>query len=236
MDPTLDKVGEAHSVGLITFCWEWIRSHEDFIEAEPVRRLTLSVHETEPDVVVVRDIMSRPVITARESDTAADVAKLMAKHDIGCVMVAGKNGQTVGIVTERDIVQRIAAKNLLPSKVMVGDSMSKPVITVRSTASVTEAAKLMNQRKVRRLAVIEDGKLTGVVTMKDILEVTPALIDLVSEKTRVGVQRPRPSLSTLSGYCDECETWSDKLIQKDGVFLCQDCAKDLGPLEDEEES
>ena len=192
----------------------------------------MSVHETEPEVVVVRDIMSRPVVSVKESDTVADAAKLMAKHDIGCVLVAGKKGETVGIVTERDIVQRIAAKNLMPSKVTVAASMSKPVITVQSKASVTDAAKLMNQRKVRRLAVIEDGKLAGVLTMKDILEVTPAIIDLASERTRVGIERPRPARAGLSGYCDECETWSDALAQKDGIFLCQDCAKDLGSEED----
>ena len=192
----------------------------------------MSVHETEPEVVVVRDIMSRPVVSVKESDNVADVARLMAKHDIGCVLVAGKKGETVGIVTERDIVQRIAAKNLLPSKVTVADSMSKPVITVQSKTSITDAAKLMNQRKVRRLAVIEDGKLAGVLTMKDILEVTPAIIDLASEKTRVGMERPRPSRAGLSGYCDECEIWSDALAQKDGTFLCQDCAKDLGPEEE----
>jgi CBS domain-containing protein len=198
--------------------------------------LPLSVHETEPEVVVVRDIMSRPVITAKETDTAADVAKLMAKHSIGCVLVSGRKGETVGIVTERDIVQRIAAKNLLPSKVTVGESMSKPVITIRSNASVTDAARLMNQKKVRRLAVIEDGKLAGILTMKDILEVTPAIIDLASEKTRVGGRgaSERSGRSGLSGYCDECETWSDTLIQKDGIFLCQDCSRDLGPREEAE--
>lgn len=192
----------------------------------------MSVHETEPEAVVVRDIMSRPVITVREADSVAEVAKLMTKHNIGCVLVSGKKGETVGIVTERDIVQRIAAKNLLPSKVTVGESMSKPVITIQSKASVTDAAKLMNQRKVRRLAVVEDGKLAGLLTMKDILEVTPAIIDLASEKTRVGLDRPRPSRSGLSGYCDECEMWSDSLIQRDGIFLCQDCSKDLGSAED----
>ena len=193
----------------------------------------MSVHEIEPEVVVVRDIMSRPVITVKESDTVVDVAKLMAKHNIGCVLVSGKKNETIGIVTERDIVQRIAAKNLLPSKVTVSQSMSKPVITIQSRASVTEAAKLMNQRGIRRLAVMEDGKLAGLVTMKDILEVTPAIIDLVSEKTRVGLERPRPARSGLSGYCDECEMWSDSLVQKDGIFLCQDCAKDLGNADED---
>ena len=192
------------------------------------------MHEAEPEAVVVRDIMSRPVVSVKQTATAEDVAKLMAKHDIGCVLVEGKKGETVGIVTERDIVQRIAAKNLQPSKVTVSDSMSKPVITVQSKVSVTEAAKLMNQRKVRRLAVMENGKLAGVLTMKDILEVTPAIIDLASEKTRVGLERPRTGTRAgLSGYCDECEMWSDALTQRDGIFLCQDCSKDLSSVEEE---
>ena len=178
--------------------------------------------------------MTRPVITAKESDTAADVAKLMAKHNIGCVLVSGKKGETIGIITERDIVQRIAAKNLVPSKVTVGEAMSKPVVTIKSGANITDAAKLMNQRKIRRLAVMENGKLMGILTMKDILEVTPAMIDLASEKSQAGMARtPRTSISRLSGYCDECETWSEALVQKDGVFLCQDCAKELGPVEEE---
>ncbi|TMI73131.1 CBS domain-containing protein [Candidatus Bathyarchaeota archaeon] len=178
--------------------------------------------------------MTRSVITTKESDTAADAAKLMAKHNIGCVLVSGKKGETIGIITERDIVQRIAAKNLLPSNVTVGEAMSKPVVTVKAGATITDAARLMNQRKIRRLAVIENGKLMGILTMKDILEVTPAIIDLASEKSQAGLGRiPRTSSSRLQGYCDECETWSEALVQKDGVFLCQDCAKELGPVEDE---
>ncbi len=184
--------------------------------------------------MVVKDIMSRPVITAGESDTVADVAKLMTKHNVGCVMVSGKAGNTVGIITERDIVMRVAAKNTLPSDVKVSAIMSKPVVTIDSVAGVTEAAKLMNQRKIRRLAVMESGKLIGVLTMKDILEVTPALMDLMSERSRIGVERPRRGSANLAGYCDECETWSEPLIQKDGVFLCHDCAKDLGSPEEED--
>src|SRR5437660_11039931 len=122
--------------------------------------------------------MSRPVITAKESDTAAEVAKLMAKHNIGCVLVSGKKGETIVIITERDIVQRIAAKNLIPSKVTVGEAMTKPVVTIKSGANVTDAAKLMNQRKIRRLAVLENGKLMGIFTKKDILEITHSIIVL----------------------------------------------------------
>jgi CBS-domain-containing membrane protein len=150
----------------------------------------------------------------------------MGKHDIGCVIIVDKSGNPAGIITERDIVQRVAARNVLPSEFNVGQTMSKPVASISPRATVNEAAKVMNHRKIRRLAVMDEGKLVGIVTMKDILQVTPAIIDLASEKNRAGLDssRKRP---TLGGYCDECETWSDNLAQKDGTFLCSDCSRDL---------
>ncbi len=191
----------------------------------------MSVHETEPEVFV-RDIMSRPPITAKESDTAMTAAKLMTKHDVGCIIVVDKTGKPSGIITERDIVERVASKNLVPSAVKVTEAMSKPIIGVPTTTRVREAAKQMNQSKIRRLAVLDSGKLVGILTMKDILEVTPAMMDLMSEKSRVsGLDSPR-SRSSLAGYCDECETWSENLVQREGVFLCQECARDVGSHEE----
>lgn len=191
----------------------------------------MSVHEAEPEILV-RDIMSRPPVTARETDNVITVSRLMVKYNIGCVIITDKAGKPTGIITERDIVQRVAAKNILPSEVKVVDTMSKPVVSISPGTLINEAAKLMNSSKIRRLAVIDSGKLVGILTMKDILEVTPALIDLILEKSRImELESPR-SRSRLAGYCDECEAWSDHLMQKEGVFVCQDCAKDLGPSDE----
>jgi len=159
-------------------------------------------------------------------------AKLMTKHDVGCIIILDKAGKPAGIITERDIVERIASKNLAPTEVKVTAVMSKPIIGVPPTTRVNEAAKQMNQDKIRRLAVIDAGKLVGILTMKDILEVTPAMMDLISEKSRVsGLESPR-SRASLAGYCDECEAWSENLMQKEGVFLCQECARDVGSQEE----
>jgi len=191
----------------------------------------LSIHETEPEVLA-RDIMSRPPITAKDSDSAAAVALLMAKHDVGCVIIVNASGKPEGIITEKDIVQRVASKNLVPSKIKAAEVMSKPIIGIPPNTPVTEAAKQMNHGKIRRLAVVEGGKLAGILTMKDILEVTPALMDLISEKSRVSsIESPR-SRNALAGYCDECETWSENLVQKEGVFVCSECAKDIGASEE----
>jgi len=187
----------------------------------------LSVHEAEPDVPV-SDIMSRPPVTASENDNAATVSKLMLKHDIGCVIVEDKSGRPTGIITERDIVQRVAAKDVLSSQVKAVEVMSRPIVTISPTVSVNEAAKVMNHRKIRRLAVIENGKVVGVLTQKDILNVTPTLIDLIYEKSKIGkLESPRRRSGTVEGYCDECETWSENLVQRDGVFVCPDCGRDI---------
>ncbi len=190
----------------------------------------MSVHEAEPEVLV-RDIMSRPPITAKESDNVMVVSKLMVRQNIGCVIILDKAGKPSGIVTERDIVQRVAARDLVPSNVKVLEIMSSPIFSVSPGVPVNEAAKEMNHKKIRRLAIVDSGKLVGILTMKDVLEVTPTLIDLISEKNQAGLRTTRTQ-SGLAGYCDECETWSEHLIQREGVFLCPDCSKDLGSSEE----
>jgi CBS domain-containing protein len=190
----------------------------------------LSVHEAEPEILV-RDIMSRPPITAKEADNVMVVSKLMVRQNIGSVIILDKTGKPCGIITERDIVQRVAARDLVPSNVKVLDIMSKPIVSVSPGVSVNEAAKEMNHKKIRRLAIVDGGKLVGILSMKDVLEVTPTLIDLISEKNQAGLRTTRTQ-SGLAGYCDECETWSEHLVQKEGVFLCPDCSKDLGSSEE----
>jgi CBS domain-containing protein len=175
-----------------------------------------------PDVKA-EDVMSSPVITIKETDTVLTAAKLMKKHKIGCVVVVDKTGKPRGLITERDIVRRVSAFDLLPSKVQSGKSMSKPLVTIAPSASVTETAKKMRELKVRRLVIVEGGKLKGIVTSNDIVDVTPALIDVIAEKSQISqvqkVKEPEP----LSGYCDRCGSWADEMKSHDGQFVCYDC-------------
>lgn len=186
----------------------------------------LSNANKEPEIKV-EDVMSSPVIMIRDSDNAAQASRLMMKHEIGCVVVQDGRGNPVGLITERDIVERVAAKNLTPSKVKVTKVMSKPLIAVGPNLAIKEAAKKMNKSHVRRLAVIQDGKLTGIMTSRDIIAVTPALIDVIVEKSRIGPISPVREQSVLIGYCDKCSVWSEHLRPYEGSFLCQDCTADL---------
>ena len=177
--------------------------------------------------VEVKDVMSSPVVTVREDDNVTKVAKTMTRKGIGSVIVVDKKRKPLGMITEKDVVRRVAAKGLHPNKIKAGKIMSKPLRTVEPTLDVREAARKMKQAKVKRFAVMETGKLAGIVTGTDIVDITPALIDMMEEKSKIRPLTEPREASALAGYCDECGAWSDNLKSRDGSFLCADCSSDL---------
>ena len=186
----------------------------------------MSATRTGPEVTV-KDVMSSPVVTVREDDNVTKVAKTLARRRIGSVIVVDKKRKPLGMITEKDVVRRVAAKGLHPTKIKAAKIMSKPLRTVDPSLDVKEAARRMKQAKVKRFAVMEAGKLVGVVTGTDIVEITPALIDVMEEKSKIRPLVERSETSALAGYCDECGVWSDNLKSSDGSFLCADCSSDL---------
>lgn len=186
----------------------------------------MSATQGEP-IVEVKEVMSSPVITVKEDENVTKVARTMTRRGIGSVVVVDKKRNPLGMITEKDIVRRVAAKGLHPNKIKAGKIMSKPLRTVDPTLAVKETAKRMKQAKVKRFAVMEAGKLVGIVTGTDIVDITPALIDVMEEKSKIRpLVEPRET-SALAGYCDECETWSDNLKSHDGSFLCSECTLEL---------
>ncbi|TRO61441.1 CBS domain-containing protein, partial [Candidatus Bathyarchaeota archaeon] len=121
------------------------------------------------NVATAKDVMSKPVITVRENDNAMNAAKLMEKHKIGGIVIVNKNDKPLGIVTERDLATRVVAKGLQPKDVNVSSIMSRPIATIDGEASIREVAKKMNQLEIRRLAVVSQNDLQGIITSKDIL-------------------------------------------------------------------
>jgi CBS domain-containing protein len=176
--------------------------------------------------VKVEDVMSSPVITIKDTDTVLAASKLMKKNEIGCVVVVDKKSKPVGLMTERDVVRRVAALDILPSKVQAGKSMTKPPATIDAESDVAEAAKKMRELQIRRLVVLQGGELKGIITSNDIVDITPALIDVMAEKSQIAPVRKTKEAAPLSGYCDRCGSWSDELKSHDGQFLCDDCMLD----------
>ena len=104
--------------------------------------------------------------------------------------------------------------------------MTKPPATIDASSDVTEAAKKMRALKIRRLVVLQSAELKGIITSNDIVDITPALIDVMAEKSKIAPIRPAKESAALSGYCDRCGSWADELKSHDGQFLCDECMAD----------
>mgnify|MGYP003920621191 FL=1 len=117
--------------------------------------------------ILLKDIMVRKVITIDPDKTARDAARLMADNNISSVIVM-KGDEIVGIVTERDLVRKVCANDIPSSKVNIVSVMSSPVITAESDLPIEAAVQRMFNNRIRRLPVVENGKLVGIVTISDI--------------------------------------------------------------------
>ena len=113
----------------------------------------------------VKDLMTKNVITIDLKKSVFDAAVLMSEKLIGCLVIVDGE-EPVGIVTERDFVRRVVAKNL-PLETTVSEIMSQPLITIDPDASLREAARLMLNNKVRRLPVVKENKLAGIIVIAD---------------------------------------------------------------------
>lgn len=113
----------------------------------------------------VKDIMTKDVVTIESNRTAFDAAHVMAEKELGCVIVVVQ-AFPVGIITERDIVRRIVAKRA-SFDTKVTDVMTKTLITVEPETSLREAARIMSSNKIRRLPVLKQNKLVGIIVASD---------------------------------------------------------------------
>ena len=179
--------------------------------------------------MLVKDVMSSPVITVDENATVAKAAQLMADDHVGCILVTSKEGKPLGIITESDFVTRVLSKNIQPSKLTAKEMMTSPLITIDPDETLSEAARRMSQLNVRRLGVMYKGNLVGIISSKDILGIMPELIEIIQEKARIegGTAEEATESGPLAGYCDHCGRWSDDLAEVEGNFLCEECRIEL---------
>ncbi|MGI0037179.1 MAG: CBS domain-containing protein [Nitrososphaera sp.] len=116
---------------------------------------------------VVRDIMTKEIIMIDGTDTALDAAKLMTEKGISSLFVV-KDGVPVGIVTERDFIKKICAKDIPIAKVMISEIMSKILTTADPETPIEVAVQRMVNHKIRRLPIMEGGKIVGIITVTDL--------------------------------------------------------------------
>ncbi|MCL4430396.1 MAG: CBS domain-containing protein [Chloroflexi bacterium] len=202
------------------------------VEAKPVEIVRSEVVMSEIGLrtkMLVRDVMSNPVITMNEDEASNKAAVNMDMNDVGAIIVTNKAGKSIGIITERDLVIRVLAKNPKPDTVKAKEIMTTPLVTIEPEATISDAARRMTRLNIRRLGVIYKGNLLGIISSKDILGVMPELIEIMQERSRIeGAARTEETEEVpLSGYCDRCNIYSESLKESNGQNICDDCRVEL---------
>ena len=117
--------------------------------------------------ILVKDIMTKALISVEPGTTVFQVAKMMEQGGIGAILVK-KDGTTSGIITDRDFAIKIATQKL-PLETPVDKVTSYPLQTINSSETILAAADQMSSKKIRKLAVVEDGKIVGIITSTDLV-------------------------------------------------------------------
>ena len=124
--------------------------------------------------------MIQNVVTVEEAVSVKKAVEIMNKHEIGCLIVT-KRGKPIGIVTERDMLTRVLAELRSPDKTKIAEIMSRPLIVADPQMDLEEAARLMFKMKVKKLPVVSNGKLVGLVTLTDIARFQPQVMNILKK-------------------------------------------------------
>lgn len=120
----------------------------------------------------VKDCMCDSVVQATPETTLSDIAKLMSSNKVGSIPICNNQNHVVGFITDRDIITRCIANNLNCSNTKASDIMNTQVIKTTPDTDVQDACKCMSENQIRRLPVIENGQIVGMLTMGDLAQNT----------------------------------------------------------------
>jgi CBS domain-containing protein len=174
------------------------------------------------EVLVKESMKTNPLMVA-PSISIVEAAKLMRKRKIGSVIVVEKE-QPVGILTESDILRKVVAEGMDAASIKVATVMSTPIIVADPYISIEQAMRTMGKCNIRRLPIVEGGKLIGIITHRDITRISPILHEISREWPEMQ-ETDKTSLSeqVFSGKCEDCTMLSVNLKMIEGRLLCEDC-------------
>ena len=130
-------------------------------------------------MVKLREIMVSPVITTKKNAKVSEAASTMCANNLGSLVVVDNDEKPVGMVTERDMLRKVIMTSKNPKQTDVSQIMSSPLVTCNPDMEVEHAAKFMLQKDIKRLPIVEEGKIVSIVTFTDIIRAQPQImIDL----------------------------------------------------------
>jgi CBS domain-containing protein len=181
-----------------------------------------------PTGIKVADVMRKSVVTVSPSDDVEKALKYMVALDIGCVVVSEKD-RPVGVLTNSNVLERVVAKKLDPKKVRIKDVMSHPVRGVEPSASIEKAIELMRDNEVKRLPVVKNGKLLGLLSERDVMRVAPAIFEIEFEEGELSKPLPvesKEATAEFEGVCENCNEFKEDLKPVKGMLMCKECREE----------
>ena len=181
--------------------------------------------------ISVGDVMTRNFVSASPKDSLHECARKMAKEHVNSLLITNKN-RLIGILTARDILSAITKRSSINMKKIKGIAIAaKKLAVIKPSADISQAIEKMKISNFRRLPVISNGEVIGVVTLKDILAVEPNLyhemrsvMDDIREETAKVEQAGVPY--ELEGLCENCGAFSN-LLKVENQLLCEDCRDEM---------
>jgi len=131
--------------------------------------------------VLVSEIMSKDVVTVENNKSVFDACNIYRDCGVGSLVVM-KEGIVVGILTERDIIERVIVDQKDPKETKVEEIMSKDIKTVHASARIEKAVEIMRENKIKKLPVILNNNIFGIVTITDIANILPNISKLLDEE------------------------------------------------------
>jgi len=165
--------------------------------------------------------MRKYVVTVNPDFTVADAARVMKNNRIGSVIIV-ENGRPVSILTADDITA-LVADNKSPKRTKLGNLPKKKLITAAPEDDLLKVTRMMIKKGIKRVPVLKEGKLVGIVTDKEILLSAPEMLKVLSERLKAHVSATAQPEQVISGLCERCENYSDDLRNVGGRWLCEDC-------------
>ncbi len=182
-------------------------------------------------MVKVREVMKRDAMRISPNATLSDAAKIMTNNRVGSLVVVEKDGSPMDMVTESDITT-VVAKGIDPKKLKITDLRKRKIkkrpglISVKPDDNVLQVTRLMVKNGVKRVPVVENGKLAGIIADKEILLISPELIEIMSERLKNRVDLVPGPGETISGMCEDCGGYSDGLSQMGNRWMCPECTSE----------
>lgn len=174
--------------------------------------------------VTIHDAMTPNVKTIKPESTVSEASKIMTDFKIGGLIVEN-NSIPEGIITESDIIRKVVSKDLNAAEVKVKEIMTTGLINIEISKDLDEAARVMAKNSIRRLPVIKDGNLAGIITSRDVIALSPEYSAILVENARIQSSAEYHNGSEY-GECEICGNVTD-LIEIDGKFICDKCNEDM---------